>query len=533
MRSPSKSRRPARSLLEVLETRVLFNTLVVNGTPDADMIVLAVTDNGGVKVTLNGTTTSYQPDQWTNVAVNTNAGDDSVTVEASVVPIAIVNGGGKDVVNVGHGSLGKIAADVTVGSLRAGTGSGEIDLTVDGSNDTTAAQFTVSAANPVGPADNPFGTIAFRLGNNANQHSVEFDATQTSSVTIAGGSGGNGFAIQGIPAGPSVAVMTGAGDDAIGLLQSAVGNTLTINGGAGDDTLTAAPFNAAGGNVVFDGGDGNNSVVLFGALLPVAGATSAPAPGADAITLTTGQAKRGDATISYTHTQTLQVEEGTFEANGDLGNIKLVVGSAFFAVPFPVSVDVNANQTLSALDIESGVVTLNGSATLRTDSLAFTVSALPIGGINPPRGHLDVGSSRLDVHYADTDPFAQIRTWIFQGAIVSGKSDGSHNVGYADSADGVVHGLANHTVLAQFALDGDTNLDNNVNFDDLLRLAQNYGKHENANWDQGDFNYDGQVDFQDLLKLAQNYGKSLGGSQTTAGALAVVAADTLPPRKRR
>jgi hypothetical protein len=327
--------------------------------------------------------------------------------------------------------------------------------------------------------------------------------------------------------------MTGTGDDTIGLLQSAAGATLTINGGAGDDTFTATPFNAAGGNVVFDGGDGNNSVVLFGALLPIVGTTSAPTPGADAIILTAGQAKRGDATISYSRTQTLQVEEGAFEANGDLGNIKLVVGSAFFAVPFPVSVDVNANQTLGALDIQTGVVTLNGSATLRTDSLAFTVSPLPTGGINPPRGHLDVGSSQLDVHYLGTDPFAQIRTWIFQGVIMSGKADGSHYVGYADSADGVVLGLTDHTVLAQFALDGDTNLDNNVNFDDLLRLAQNYGKRENANWDEGDFNYDSKIDFQDLLKLAQNFGRSLGGSPTTAGALAVAAVDTLPARKRR
>ena len=56
---------------------------------------------------------------------------------------------------------------------------------------------------------------------------------------------------------------------------------------------------------------------------------------------------------------------------------------------------------------------------------------------------------------------------------------------------------------------GDANLDGKVGFADLLLLAQNYGKKDNANWDQGDFNYDGKVTFADLLLLAQNYGTSV------------------------
>jgi hypothetical protein len=67
-----------------------------------------------------------------------------------------------------------------------------------------------------------------------------------------------------------------------------------------------------------------------------------------------------------------------------------------------------------------------------------------------------------------------------------------------------VPNLPSHTILAKYALNGDANLDGQVNFADLLLLAQNYGK-TSANWDQGDFNYDGKVGFDDLLLLAQNY----------------------------
>lgn len=52
---------------------------------------------------------------------------------------------------------------------------------------------------------------------------------------------------------------------------------------------------------------------------------------------------------------------------------------------------------------------------------------------------------------------------------------------------------------------GDANLDNRVNFADLIILAQNYGS-QTASWQTGDFNNDHKVGFPDLIVLAQNYG---------------------------
>lgn len=62
---------------------------------------------------------------------------------------------------------------------------------------------------------------------------------------------------------------------------------------------------------------------------------------------------------------------------------------------------------------------------------------------------------------------------------------------------------------------GDTNFDGNVDFDDLLTLAQNYNA-TGAFWGNGDFNYDGVVDFNDMLRLADNFGQSLSVEQTDA-----------------
>lgn len=55
---------------------------------------------------------------------------------------------------------------------------------------------------------------------------------------------------------------------------------------------------------------------------------------------------------------------------------------------------------------------------------------------------------------------------------------------------------------------GDADLNDAVNFDDLLIVAQHYGQSSNASWLEGDFDWNGNVDFSDLLALAQTYGSS-------------------------
>jgi hypothetical protein len=69
---------------------------------------------------------------------------------------------------------------------------------------------------------------------------------------------------------------------------------------------------------------------------------------------------------------------------------------------------------------------------------------------------------------------------------------------------------------------GDATTDGVVNFNDLLVLAQNYGRSGNGYvfYETGDFNYDWSVDFTDLLTLAQNYRSTATGSFAGDWALA-------------
>jgi hypothetical protein len=53
---------------------------------------------------------------------------------------------------------------------------------------------------------------------------------------------------------------------------------------------------------------------------------------------------------------------------------------------------------------------------------------------------------------------------------------------------------------------GDLDLDDDVDFDDLLGLAQHYGASTGGTWQTGDFTGEGAIDFDDLLQLAQTYG---------------------------
>jgi autotransporter-associated beta strand protein len=78
-------------------------------------------------------------------------------------------------------------------------------------------------------------------------------------------------------------------------------------------------------------------------------------------------------------------------------------------------------------------------------------------------------------------------------------------------------------LVARYTLYGDSTLDGTVDFNDLVKLAQNYNTTVSGTsaswWFNGDYTYDGIVDFNDLVKLAQNYNTSLpAGAGAVPGA---------------
>jgi hypothetical protein len=67
-------------------------------------------------------------------------------------------------------------------------------------------------------------------------------------------------------------------------------------------------------------------------------------------------------------------------------------------------------------------------------------------------------------------------------------------------------------------LAGDADLDGDVDFNDLVKLTQNYNATAGKFWHPSDFNYDANVDFHDLVSLAQKYNSTLAGSVPSASA---------------
>jgi len=79
--------------------------------------------------------------------------------------------------------------------------------------------------------------------------------------------------------------------------------------------------------------------------------------------------------------------------------------------------------------------------------------------------------------------------------------------------------MAVGTSLDFFVLGGDANHDRVVDFNDLVKLAQNYNTVGGKTFAEGDFNFDGNVDFNDLVILAQRYNTGLGAGVASAASV--------------
>ena len=404
-----------------------------------------------------------------------------------IIPFPFPRHGGPDTFNIENAGN----AQNVNGALTIENSYGQDTITVDDSADATPRSVTLGTAPPAGNSD-PFGTIS-----GLAPATITYEAADTASLTINAGGGGNTFTVTGTPTnqlgstgGPGVTLNAGTGNDNVTVTGLGAGTTLTVNGQAGDDTLTAdfsAGGFAVGATLNYDGGAGNNSLNVTGA------------NAADAFNIITGQVIRGTDIVNDTNIAALGFNTGTFNVASDLS------GAGLFATGAATTVKLGSSQHLAALN-------LNGSSIkLAAGGNSLDASALSITG----GGKLDLADGSLQVHYgAGPDPLAAIRSYIFGGypggawngaGVNTSNADAKHGLGYADSADGVVSGLAANTVLVKYALYGDLNLDGKVDFTDLVILAAHQGKNPGTStWDQGDVNYDGNVDFADLVKLAAN-----------------------------
>jgi hypothetical protein len=93
--------------------------------------------------------------------------------------------------------------------------------------------------------------------------------------------------------------------------------------------------------------------------------------------------------------------------------------------------------------------------------------------------------------------------------------------------DGTVSGSTTSYVINGLGgyLAADFDLDDDVDFDDLLTLARNYNQPTGRTYVTGDTNVDGDVDFDDLLTLARAYNQHYTGPVNLAGTSAAFQAD--------
>ncbi|HQY88124.1 MAG TPA: hypothetical protein PK402_05660 [Tepidisphaeraceae bacterium] len=118
------------------------------------------------------------------------------------------------------------------------------------------------------------------------------------------------------------------------------------------------------------------------------------------------------------------------------------------------------------------------------------------------------GTLRVDlINGFIPEPGSSFRVFVF-----GDKSGDFHTLNNNGGVPGLIMTrafTANAMDLNMSALPGDTDLDGDVDFADLLTVAQNYEIAQSPTWFDGDFDNTGTVTFPDLLIVAQNYGDHL------------------------
>jgi hypothetical protein len=312
------------------------------------------------------------------------------------------------------------------------------------------------------------------------------------------------------------------------LLPAGPASLLTFNGGTWRHTGVSALFSndftvgAAGGTI--DVLSPTTTLGLGGSAQP---APAAPIPGAPL-----AGAAEGSAPVSGQLTKT---GAGILRITGSLGNVTGVnvnAGKIDFA---------NATASpVKALAVAAGATAVVSAGLLQIGDPTTVVVPLSVVG----SARLDLGTRAMTIATATparSTTFNNVRALIVQAYHATGagnngdwagpgitsttaQANSSRAVGYALSddlfnfADGNPDAFFGQPVtagqaLARLTLAGDANLDGTVDFNDLVRLAQNYNTTVSSTtidwWPSGDFTYDGVTDFNDLVKLAQNYNTSL------------------------
>jgi hypothetical protein len=178
---------------------------------------------------------------------------------------------------------------------------------------------------------------------------------------------------------------------------------------------------------------------------------------------------------------------------------------------------------LNSLPLAGGTFQINGLQ--GTDPLTGTT--------------VDLGKSKVFLAYGGpvANPIGNVVNWLtkgYNGGLWNGTVDAinssaaavsnGYQIGYADSADGIVPGQPANTVELMYTLGGDLNLQGTVVFSDFAVVVANFGKP--AVWDTGAVTYDSTVSFADFALTVSNFGKQADLSGVAAASSAASASTT-------
>ena len=346
---------------------------------------------------------------------------------------------------------------------------------------------------------------------------------------------------------------TGDGDLSLSTTTTArqahgVGATLRISGGtvnmendagAGGSTLTVIvdpglsvnlaasqrlyALNLTGNGSLARVGQSRAGAATVGHLMPI----TLSASGGGTSEVTTTQAGNfispagsidvaASTTLNLTGSGAFALDPGTVTKTGP-GTLNVgVVGAHRAGATFNVTagpVNVNANQgtavnlggdTLPNTGDETAAVanlTLSSSGgvtTLGSNQILWDMTASVAGGIN-------LAGYSTQVYNLSAE--AALNADVGTGRIIDSTALAVHQIGITDQKFDEFGLSGTQHILVKVTRKGDANLDGTTNFNDLLRLSQNYNQSSKL-FDDADFTYDGTVNFNDLLILSQNYNQS-------------------------
>ncbi len=196
-----------------------------------DLSDMTVNGGSGGNTFIVDNTSGFYP-----TTLNTGTGDDTTTVFATGDDTLNIQGqDGTDTVTLGSSLVAPLGMQGLTGTINVDNTLGSTDLVLDDSQD------------PVGQT-----ALFFNDGTNGqvtglSPATINYTDSGTDSLTVAGGSGGNTFTIDGTLANPAVVptvtdITTGTGDDTTFVEATSAGSQLNIHGQAGQDAVIISFF---------------------------------------------------------------------------------------------------------------------------------------------------------------------------------------------------------------------------------------------------------------------------------------------------